>query len=79
MGFIDLDFIELTLEEATGAARIIVRLDEIAYFQAEVREGPEGPLDCGVVVLKRGDRLAVREGYEQFTEGLMGMKVSKPS
>ena len=79
MSFTDLDFIELTLENATGPAAIIVRLDEIAYFQAEVREGPEGPLDCGVVVLKSGERLTVREGNEQFAKGLMGMKVSKPS
>jgi hypothetical protein len=79
MSFTDLDFIELTLEGATGPAAIIVRLDEIAYFQAEVREGPEGPLDCGIVVLKGGERLPVREGNEQFAKGLMGMKVSKPS
>jgi len=79
MGFIDLDFIELTLESATGPVGLIVRMDEIAYFQAEVRKGPDGPLDCGVVVLKSGDRLPVMESSEQFTNGLMGMKVRKPS
>jgi|NGEPerStandDraft_6_1074524.scaffolds.fasta_scaffold210802_2 hypothetical protein len=63
-------FVELTVESSTAVAAIAVRLDEIAYFLAAVREGRCGPVDCGLLVLKSGQRLDVLEDFELFTEVL---------
>jgi hypothetical protein len=63
-------FVELTVESSTGAVAIAVRLDEIAYFCAAVREGRCGPEDCGLLVLRSGQRLDVLEDFELFAEVL---------
>ena len=65
-----MDFVRLTLDGPAGTTGLVVRLDHVAYYQADVRTGPDGPTDCGVLFTKSGERLRVLEDLDQFLEKL---------
>jgi hypothetical protein len=62
-------FIELTEDEtksAKPAAGIVVNIDQIAFYKAETRNGPDGPYDCGVVTMRNGGVVRVKEDLTTF-------------
>ena len=62
-------FIELTEDEAKAAkaaAGIVVNVDQIAFYKAETRNGSDGPYDCGVVTMRNGGVLRVKEDLGTF-------------
>jgi hypothetical protein len=61
-----MEFVQLTVEDAAGRAEAVVRLDHIAYYQADIRKGIDGPFDCGVLYLKSGERLRVVDDLDMF-------------
>ncbi len=65
-----MEFVQLTLDGPTGTTGLVMRLDHVAYYQTDVRTGPQGPLDCGVLFTKSGDRLRILEDLDQFLEKL---------
>jgi hypothetical protein len=69
----DMQFIELTEDEAKGAkatAGIMVNVDEIAFYQAETRTGSDGPYDCGVLTMRHGGVVRVKEDLATFRDRL---------
>jgi hypothetical protein len=65
-----MQFVQLTLDGPAGTTGLVVRLDHVAYFQADVRTGQGGPANCGVLFTKTGERLRVLEDLDQFVEKL---------
>jgi hypothetical protein len=62
-------FIELTEDEAKAAkaaAGIVVNVDQIAFYKAEMRNGADGPYDCGLVTMRNGGVLRVKEDLATF-------------
>lgn len=62
-------FIELTEDEAKAAkpaAGVLVNVDQIAFYKAESRNGPDGPYDCGLVTMRNGGVLRVSEDLATF-------------
>ena len=62
-------FIELTEDEAKAAkaaAGVVVNVDQIAFYKAESRNGPDGPYDCGLVTMRNGGVLRVKEELATF-------------
>jgi hypothetical protein len=64
-----MQFIELTEDEAKAAktaAAIMVNVDEIAFYKAETRTGSDGPYDCGVLTMRHGGVVRVKEDLATF-------------
>jgi hypothetical protein len=64
-----MQFIELTEDDAKAAkasAGIMVNVDEIAFYKAETRSGAEGPYDCGILTMRHGGVVRVREDLATF-------------
>jgi hypothetical protein len=65
-----MQFIELTEDGAKAAASILVNVDEIAFFKAETRTGLEGAVDCGLLTMRHGGVLRVKENLATFRDRL---------
>ena len=63
-----MQFIELTDDGAKVAASILVNVDEIAFFKAETRSGLEGAVDCGLLTMRHGGVLRVKEDLATFRD-----------
>jgi hypothetical protein len=64
-----MQFIELTEDDAKAAkpaAGIVVNVDQIAFYKGESRTGPEGPYDCGIVTMRNGGVVRVKEDLATF-------------
>jgi len=64
-----MQFIELTEDEAKAAkaaAAIMVNVDEIAFYKAETRTGSDGPYDCGILTMRHGGVVRVKEDLATF-------------
>ena len=73
-----MQFIELTEGRATGTGAIIVNLDEIAFYKADTRNGPEGAFNCGILTLRQGGVLRVMEDLEVFRQRLALATTGRP-
>lgn len=71
-------FIELSEDGAAGASDIIVNLEEIAFFKADTRRGPEGDVNCGVLTMRHGGVLRVREDLTIFRQRLAMATTERP-
>ena len=73
-----MQFIELTEEGAAEVGGIIVNLEEIAFFKADTRRGPEGDVSCGVLTMRHGGVLRVREDFPTFRQRLAIATTERP-
>jgi len=73
-----MQFIELTEDGATGTGGIIVNLDEIAFYKADTRDGPDGAFNCGILTMRHGGVLRVMEDLDVFRQRLAVATTGRP-
>jgi hypothetical protein len=66
----EMQFIALTEDGAKVAASIMVNVDEIAFYRAETRSHPEGDVNCGILTMRHGGVLRVKEDLDTFRSRL---------
>ena len=65
-----MQFIKLTEDEGKVAAGIMVNIDEIAFYKAETRTGSDGTVDCGILTMRHGGVLRIKEDLDAFRDRL---------